>query len=695
MVVYKRTMKVMDMALPAWNSLVLALGWLSVALFLIGLAYFIRHQFRGVDIVARVEYIDPMRRLIGQDYLLFGENGPFFVFNLLLIFLIVITPIMTILELIAEKTYRAAAKHSGSHYAYAMSLLYKSGVYRFRSDYFGWGEREAKDMAWLKFPLGLLVIIQDLFPPLARKNYVLKAYSRLIKIPRYMKEFDTLIEAGLTLDKVEIDDKDYHKSQYYGALIREAIDHKNFLVATPNRFKKCIESKVELSEYQLGMFLIQYSDRLPGDGLNNRSEGVELLKIALTKTPIDRPDINNKCCIVIADTLSKSDDASDIASALSILDQINHEDTETIKVEKNEIFVKNSQAARSKEREDFAPEAYRLFRENVFSQNKIPKDKRMIHADYISIKQLTNTLALKLDAARKRDLYLAAEEEKRKATENLMAMFAHKFRGPVDSIIFNTQHKHDERIYLDAARTMTGLLEVFSIVSTASETLVEAMKSDVGGAGSPEKAILRSLKLALMQLLSPRNIKRMSRHYWQHALRHKLMPDSTSFKDWSTQPLLATLEKEIQEKLEMEASALSIENGLEAVVAWMSANMMRTEIHVSDTRHIRFAEYGRKEALLITLMTELFVNAIKHTDATSPQPLSITWDEQEGAVVFTCTNPSNRESRGGLSRGSGRGHSFLKLLLEKMHGQFRADVYQALSSVEVEIPYDLLIGETR
>ncbi len=694
-------MKVMEIAIEpvrrAQRVINMAFAWLLIAGFMLGLVYFVWYVFFGYDNGSRVYSIRAIGNYIDLSYFPIGENSPFFVFNLFFAFLVIFALIATLIGLSVRVISIAVAKYNKSYFDHALLLIYDGGEYRFSWKIFGWAERETieKKASWLaNVILGVIVVVGRNIPfPRFKKLYE-KTYGYLVLMLRYDRMFNDLTVAETYMAKIDKSDQNFAESRYHLALIKENLAIDGFLTQTPKLLKEAIKLDVDLAEFQLGMFLIQYADRLSDNGYETRREGVDILKKALSKAKPDRVDIKNMCCITIANCQAESDDASDLAYAISILESIDYSDKETIKVENNEAFVKNCQSARSRESREFRQEATRLAMNNFHNPRLIPKNKRLILGSYISIPELSKRLALKLDIARKKELYIATEEEKRKATENLMAMFAHKFRGPVDSIIFNTQHKHDERIYLDAARTMTGLLEVFSIVSTESETLVDSMKSDVGGGGSPEKAILRSLKLALMQLLTQRTIKRMSRHYWQHALRHRLIPDSTSFKDWNSQPHLSILEKEIQEKLEMEVSALSIEHGVEDIETWMRANLMATEIRVSDARCIRFSEYGRKEALLITIMTELFVNAIKHRDATSPHPLTIHWAEQEKAVVFKCTNPSNRESRSGLSRGSGRGHSFLKLLLEKMHGHFQADVYQELSSVYVEIPYDLLIGET-
>lgn len=685
-------------------------GYASVALLCFGFFYFLWYVFYGYDSIIRFQLLDAMAGFVDFKYFPINKNSPFFAFNFLIQF-IVLGFIPLGLYGLKNDVQRLLFGDNLGEYDSAMNLIFDDERYRFRYQWiddiaeYGWDNPSNfwdKPRYWLRTLLNLLFfkvkfIKKRLLPYLIK--LVLKARKA---------ETNDLLKAIEYLRVIKEDDALYGQACYHRALIFErfyfihsSFDIQNSLLGAKKFFEDAIKNNIELAEYQFGMFLIQYTDKLSSDELNAKQKGIELLKLALTKVPVGREDIKNICHITLANLLANSEVISDLEEAMLFLKQVDVNEKLTAKFHYGEAFVKNPLASRSSERldqqRDFVKanrgfsymDTYQKIKQDKYGLNK----KQILSFDYISVKDLNYTITENLDLARKKELYMATEAEKRKATENLMAMFAHKFRGPVDSIIFNTQHKHDERIYLDAARTMTGLLEVFSIVSTEPERLVDSMKSDVCGDGSPEKTILRSMKFALMQLLTRRNIKRMSRHYWQYALRCKLIPESTRFKDWNSESYLSILEIEIQEKLEMEVSSLTIEHGVEEIETWLRSNLMATEIQVSDTRQIRFSEYGRKEALLTTIMTELFVNAIKHTDVTSTQLFKVSWDEQADGLVFKCTNPSNRESRSGLSRGSGRGHSFLKMLLEKMQGQFEADVYQELSVVSVVIPYSLLIGE--
>lgn len=683
------------------------IGVVIAVLIFLGSLYFLWYVFYGYDSNSRVQLLDAMSDFVDFRYFPINKNSPFFAFNFC-IQIFIITIAVAILQAVINKVRLWIFGDKSSDYDSAMNLLFEDNRFRFRyispgykTDY-GWDNPEGfedKIQHWLGVIFGI-----------SRKIFGGKIHSILIG-NNIKSERDAGNTAVKRLKSIQEDEAIYGKACYHRALLCERVYWRwrhqfydkdaELLFSAMKFFEIALNNDVELTEYQYGMLLIQYADKLSSDKLNANKKGVELLKVALTKIPVGRDDIKNMCHITIANVLSESDNSPDLDDAIFALNHIDVNEKLTAKIHFAEIFIRNPLASRNSKIYDEMMDYLSTNKSISFSERyrRVTQDKngiikrQIIAMNFISIKDLNYKLTEKLDLARKKEIYMAAEAEKRRATENLMAMFAHKFRGPVDSIIFNTQHKHDERIYLDAARTMTGLLEVFSIVSTEPERLVESMKSDVCGDGSPEKTILRSMKFALMQLLTRRNIKRMSRHYWQYALRLKLIPESTRFKDWNSESYLSILEIEIQEKLEMEVSSITIEHGVKEIETWMRSNLMMTEIQVSDTRQIRFSEYGRKEALLTTIMTELFVNAIKHTDVTSTQSFKVSWDEQADGLVFKCTNPSNRESRSGLSRGSGRGHSFLKMLLEKMQGQFEADVYQELSVVSVVIPYSLLIGE--
>lgn len=304
-----------------------------------------------------------------------------------------------------------------------------------------------------------------------------------------------------------------------------------------------------------------------------------------------------------------------------------------------------------------------------------------------------NDLNQRRESELKSTLYIR-EQAHREAIESMMAMFAHKFRGPVDSILFNTTHHHDERIYVDAAHTMNGLLDIFSVVSTTPEKLASSLKDDVGGNGSPASVLLHSLKLALVQLLSTRNRLRMSPHYLAYAKRHGQAPGELRQTEWMRDKCWVNKEIELQTHWEQEIGAMTTGTDIEVVGAWMASHLLPIHVEGFSESTARFAEYGPRASLLTVIFTEVLVNAIKHATPTAILPLVASWRELPEEVSFTFANPSTRDSRDReKSKGSGRGHMFLKLIAEHIGGSFDADITSDKSWVSMTVPGNLMTGD--
>ena len=679
-------------------------GTLTAIGLLLGVLYFFYYVFAGYDSEARQTFLSYISNNIDLTYFPININSPFFIFNFSLVLLVVVFFVDVVLESLLNIVHKKILTYNESHFKLAMFLI-KDDIEKL-----GWENNPSKITSYYDTVARGIALIAITFAFFIQNKSVTNFFKNIVGTIRRKQSFDRL--EAYRLFAAANKDENFGIGQYYSALIAKndllfesfyKIPNKDTRATIEIHIRKAVELRVKNAEFQLAMFLIYWSGDDPVNEILYLSESCEILHKIINRDS-EAPNLKNLCRIALVNILKNKKEIVDLRLALDILSHVDKSNKETIKIIDDEYYIEDK-TKNLPEKDSYNANRIALIEQlkDIKSQGFIScmKEgntafaKKAISLTHVSLTELGNEITSKLEFAVEKERYLASESEKRKVAENLMAMFAHKFRGPVDSIIFNTQHQHDERVYLDAARTMTGLLEIFSIVSTEPERMVELIQGDVGGTGTPEKTITRSLKLALMQLLALRNIKRMSRHYWQHALRGSVIPENTSFKDWCTQPNLATLEKEIQVKLEMQASTLPIEQDATEVAAWMQTNLINTEIQVSDVNQVRFPEYGRKEALLITIMTEVFVNAIKHADPTSAVPLSISWTETEPSYVFKCVNPSSRETRSGVSRGSGRGHFFLQILLEKMQGQFHADVYQTESSVSAEIPYQLFTGATK
>jgi TPR repeat protein/signal transduction histidine kinase len=307
--------------------------------------------------------------------------------------------------------------------------------------------------------------------------------------------------------------------------------------------------------------------------------------------------------------------------------------------------------------------------------------------------QARNEIHLYREAETQRKL-AQAEQEKREAIENMMAMFAHKFRGPVDSILFNTAHQHDERVYVDAARTMNGLLDIFSVVSTHPDKLLGNLKDDTSGEGSPSGVLLHAIKLALVQLLSLRNRRRMSPHYLAYAKKQGKAPQELRLSAWLQEKSWQDLEESLQTRWELEVGAMIVTSSLDVVNDWMKTHLLPIRADGFMESKTQFAQYGPKASLLTVIFTEVLVNAIKHAAPAALEPIALSWIEGGEETIFSCVNPSSRESRTReASKGSGRGHKFLSLIADHLRGRFDADVFRDVSRVSMTLPSSAMTGD--
>ncbi|MBV5337701.1 MAG: hypothetical protein J0653_07125, partial [Deltaproteobacteria bacterium] len=261
--------------------------------------------------------------------------------------------------------------------------------------------------------------------------------------------------------------------------------------------------------------------------------------------------------------------------------------------------------------------------------------------------------------------------------ENMMAMFAHKFRGPVDSILFNTEHQHDARVYVDAARTMNGLLDIFSVVSTNPDKLLSNLNDDTTGDGSPADVLLHAIKLALVQLLSVRNRRRMSPHFLAYAKRQGKAPFELRLSEWTREKSWQELEKSLQTIWEEEVGEMMATAGFDGVNAWLTTHLLPIRAEGFAESNAHFAQYGPNASLLTVIFTEVLVNAIKHAEPGSEAPIVLSWFVDVEGVIFSCVNPSTKESRTReASKGGGRGHKFLRLIASHLQKRFDADVFR-------------------
>jgi len=274
--------------------------------------------------------------------------------------------------------------------------------------------------------------------------------------------------------------------------------------------------------------------------------------------------------------------------------------------------------------------------------------------------------------------------------EDIMAMIAHKFLGPLQKIEYYIEEKGDNKKYsLDAVHTMRGLLNIFSVISTAPEHLREMLKRDRHGKGTILWVLKKSLILAISQLLTIENVEKIRQHYFVYAKKTAKIPATTTRLAWYDDYF--ELEEQLQSEWEDDFNQLSNGATLDDIVTWMNERFFPIQIKGVMESPIHFAYYGTTASILTIVMAEIILNAVKYYASEIRTPLQLHWYCEKEVCRFVCKNPSTVEERSG--KGSGRGHQFLSLIANQLEGYFPKPPFQDNYVTEFCIPTHLLIEE--
>ncbi len=281
-------------------------------------------------------------------------------------------------------------------------------------------------------------------------------------------------------------------------------------------------------------------------------------------------------------------------------------------------------------------------------------------------------------------------QAKDRELEETMAMFAHKFRSPLDAIIYNTTHDNQPALYTEAAQTMRGLLDVFSIISTDETVLKERLKQDKQGSSNLVAVFGATLDMIMLHLLSVSGSERIQQHYMAYAKAHGLCDAGIRHKSWDED--FFELERKLRGEWQQAYAQLLNESAdLAARLLWLEQHFFKLELTGFDHANIHFKEYGITASFLTILLNEILVNAFKYYSSTDKQPVTLQWLERDGYQVLSCRNPSTKSERV-AQKGSGRGHTFLSALARKTGSVFSKPKPQDDFLLEFAIANELLIS---
>lgn len=285
---------------------------------------------------------------------------------------------------------------------------------------------------------------------------------------------------------------------------------------------------------------------------------------------------------------------------------------------------------------------------------------------------------------------LDEQEKAKKEVEDIMAMFAHKFRGPLQSIQYNAEHNNHQKVTLQAVQTMAGLLDIFSIVATEPETLRKRLQQESAGDGTLVGVLEKVLLPVIEQVLTLANTKKILQHYLRYAKKTKQVPLTTTRKQLVED---YELEEPLQTNWENSFSALLGEPSLEKLSGWLEEHFFRLEISGFNDDSIHFEHYGATESTLFIVLNEILLNAIKYYSSETNEPVKLSWQHDQDFCRLICENPTHRTEQR-VDKGTYKGHKFLSTIARNLQGNFfPKQLPNNYYRVEIQIPTHLFVTE--
>ncbi len=321
-----------------------------------------------------------------------------------------------------------------------------------------------------------------------------------------------------------------------------------------------------------------------------------------------------------------------------------------------------------------------LEQEQIFSYLKITEKNRQDKS-----KDYPQDIKFWLGLVTQTKLRLLDLEESKKNLENLIATLAHEFRGSLAGIRYNITHDNDAKSTEKSINTMRGMLNVFGAISTDADELQQQFMQDMSGDSTLSDTLVQALSLAVIPLLTISSQSRITQHYMAYARRTRLLDQPVTRKQWCCDYI------DLREKLqtEWEKGFVALPPVLENLQAWMHEHTAPIEVSGFTSVPVRFSRYGATESVLLIIMTEMLVNAVKYYCSDTREPIVLGWRREQANYLFSCHNPSNY-NEWIISKGSYQGHKFLSMIAEKLGGQFTAQPHENHYSVTYTLPTRLL-----
>ena len=236
---------------------------------------------------------------------------------------------------------------------------------------------------------------------------------------------------------------------------------------------------------------------------------------------------------------------------------------------------------------------------------------------------------------------------------------------------------------MDAVQTMSGLLDIFSTVSTSSELLKQKFNLDKKGNGTLLNLLKKSLALSVSQALTSRNTEKIQQHYFRFAKKKNLIPESTTREQWED---YSDIETDLQQSWEADFMKTMENPALEPILSWIEERLCQIQINGFHDDSIRFEKHGPKAAVMLIVFVELLLNAIKYYNSDGELPIIISWTTSDKTASLTIQNPSTKRERT-IGKGSGKGHQFLHKISTKLGCEFPEVTYK--DDFVIQFPFNI------
>jgi len=273
--------------------------------------------------------------------------------------------------------------------------------------------------------------------------------------------------------------------------------------------------------------------------------------------------------------------------------------------------------------------------------------------------------------------------------EDMMALFAHKLRAPLQHIEHNIKNTNNPQQTLRDVESMQRFLHIYSFISSHGEQLQNQLLQDNQGQGRLEQVLKRSLVDAVMPLLSSGNRLQIKQHYLNYAKVNQYIPTDTKLRQWDSNYL--HIGKQLQGQWAQTFFDLTAtSHHLSDLQTWFLDHFFYLKIKGFDNKNIQFKPLSITEELLVTLCSEILLNMIKYYQGDAAAHL--TWYCEPNQCRLEAVNPTTQFEQK-LDKGSQKGQDSLLSIARKMGGDFQTISNFEYYKVVLTIPSKLLINK--